>query len=445
MSQASGQAMAPPPPQASSTRPAQAATGATAPATAATAPGTATTPATAATKPASGLSTPAWLARIRLLTAVTLLVAGLVGAGSALAVWRATDSAAANAEQLLRAQDIKVSMLRADALATNAFLVGGLEPADRRAAYDAAISQANRDIVDAAQAQPADRQVLEALGQAVADYTNAMTLARANNRQGFPVGAGYLNQGSTELRSAALPLVDALISANDDRARSGMTVTLWPFLLLAVTALALLTLVWVNQRLAARFRRRVNPGVALAGLAALVGLGFATVATFAQSTESSTVRTGSYAQAVAASDARSAGNDAKANEALRLVSRGSGKAYEQKWVAAAKTVTDTGVAGRQWSAYAAAHAKIVALDDGGDWDGAVAAATTAAGGSATADFTAFDDAAKAQVEARSNATTSALQGGLVVLLVAAAFGFVLCLLAAGLAWRGVSQRLEEYL
>ena len=44
----------------------------------------------------------------------------------------------------MRVQDIQTSLLRADALATNAFLVGGLEPAEQRAEYDEAIDDVLR-------------------------------------------------------------------------------------------------------------------------------------------------------------------------------------------------------------------------------------------------------------------------------------------------------------
>ena len=58
--------------------------------------------------------------------------------------WQANRTAAADTEQLIRVQGIKTNLLRADALATNAFLIGGLEPAEQRAAYDGAIDQTVR-------------------------------------------------------------------------------------------------------------------------------------------------------------------------------------------------------------------------------------------------------------------------------------------------------------
>ena len=44
---------------------------------------------------------------------------------------------------------------------------------------------------------------------------------------------------------------------------------------------------------------------------------------------------GSFQSVVDGSSARTAANDAKANESLRLIARGSGAAFEEAWVAAA--------------------------------------------------------------------------------------------------------------
>ena len=93
---------------------------------------------------------PTNLARIRLLAIVVCLVFGALTALQLALAWQANRTAAADTQQLIRVQGIKASLLRADALATNAFLIGGLEPAEQRAAYDDAIEQTVRSITDAA-------------------------------------------------------------------------------------------------------------------------------------------------------------------------------------------------------------------------------------------------------------------------------------------------------
>ena len=73
------------------------------------------------------------------------------------------------------------------------------------------------------------------------DYTGDMELARANNRQGLPVGGAYLRKASGELRLTTLPIVDELVSANSTRARDAMDAHHpWLVLLPTLVAVALL-------------------------------------------------------------------------------------------------------------------------------------------------------------------------------------------------------------
>ncbi|WP_050766620.1 hypothetical protein [Janibacter sp. HTCC2649] len=416
-------------------------------ATAPSAPGAVTGRQTGASRTTS--TTPGWLAQWRLVIAAVCVLASTLTALMLLNTWQDTRAASADTAQLVRVQTIKVNLLRADALATNAFLVGGLEPAEQRAAYDSALVEVERTLTDAAQAQPADRAALAALNEAVLTYTSSMELARANNRQGFPVGAAYLNQASTGLRSTALPLVDNLVTANQQRSRDAMSPLPW-ILVVLPGLLALVALGWLNQQLAQRFRRRFNVGIVAAGAATLVMVGLAAVAAGNQGSEDSRLLKGSYATVVDGVIARSAANDAKANESLRLISRGSGATYEKKWEAAAATIVDKtsgealGSVAGQWSTYAAAHAKIVALDTEGNWDQAVAAATSSASGSSTAAFNAVDDSLRKVVDAAGNRTTDDLDSGRFLFLGLLILALVAGLAGAAAAWRGVTTRIEEY-
>ncbi len=394
-------------------------------------------------------STPAALTRLRTLVTVTVLVAAVCSAVVLVLGWDANRSAAADTEQLIRAQAIKTDLLRADALATNAFLVGGLESADQRGAYDDALASVTEGIAAAATAQPADEQVLARLNGAVLDYASTIELARANNRQGLPVGSAYLQQASSGLRATALPLVDVLVEANADRAESAMAGQ-HPWLLIWPAALAVGLLLLVNRWVAERFRRRVNVGLALAALGVLA-VGVASVAVAGtRAGDNATVRQGSYAVVVEGAAARTAANDAKSDESLRLIARGSGQAFEDAWTAAAAEVGDAlGTAGSsavraQWQAYADRHQEVVRLDEGGDWDAAVTLATTAGGDGTTAAFATFDDSMGGVIEDAATSATASLRGNTWLFLAAAGLCVVLGLAAAAAAWRGVSVRLEEY-
>ena len=159
--------------------------------------------------------------RLRLLSlgvVVAGLVIGLIGALTFAYLALSLSRAKADTAQLIRVQKIQSNLLSADATATNAFLVGGLEPPAQRAAYDQAMSSTSSLIAEAARAQPADGSALAALNQQVVNYAVAIEQARANNRQGLPVGAQYLRNASAELRADTLPILDNLVSANTARA-----------------------------------------------------------------------------------------------------------------------------------------------------------------------------------------------------------------------------------
>jgi len=392
---------------------------------------------------------PRTLNRLRLGAIAVCLVFGAVMALQLALSWQANRTAAADTEQLIRVQGIKTSLLRADALATNAFLIGGLEPAEQRAAYDDAIDQTVRAITDAADAQPADRAALNELSSAVLDYTGDMELARANNRQGLPVGGAYLRKASGELRSTALPIVDELVSANSTRARDAMDAH-HPWLVLLPTLAGVLLLWLANRWIGRRFHRRVNPGLVLA-IAAIGVVGIvAALVTNGQQNQNEELSAGSFESVVEGSAARTAANDAKANESLRLIARGSGQAFEDAWTAAAQTVDqaleDPTLSGLEgvWSTYKSQHQEIVDLDTGGQWDEAVAEATSTEPGSSSDTFSDFDAQLQDSLSQSGSITTDTLTNGNSVLLFLAVASVLAGLVAAAFAASGINRRLKEY-
>lgn len=389
--------------------------------------------------------------RMRLLAALGVLAALLVGAACANALLTsraAVERAANNTAQVIRVQTIHVQLLRADALATNAFLVGGLEPAEQRAKYDVAISAASRSIAEAAAAQPADGRALGALADRVRAYATLVEQARANNRLGLPVGAQYLKEASAGLRADAIPIVQTITRANEgraqaefDRADSSEQLFLGVAGLLAILGIAL----WL-ARTTHRYLNGSLTGALGLLLVALI-LAASTVGDTGQTTAG--VARGDYATAVALANVSTAANDARANESLTLIARGSGAAFEKAWVADDKLVrTNLDVSvpdlATQWGEYADTHREVRRLDDDGDWEGAVALATTTKADGSAAVFEAFDEQA---TDSRDRASTQAVDelsglGGwtpLYTVVVSLA-----ALLACWLVVRGLGRRIEEY-
>lgn len=394
-----------------------------------------------------------WLASVGVAVALAF---GLAGGQAFRSASGALDRAGANTDQLVRIQAIQTNLVQADADATNAFLVGGLEPPAQRADYLRAVGSATELIAEAAQHQPADGPALGALNQSLVAYASQIERARANNRQALPVGAQYLRDASANLRADARPILKNLVDANDKRVDAEFDnagrAALWLVIvgLLALVVLAL-ELVW----LARRTRRYLNVPLAAGAVVVLVALVVGVVALTAVARSVDTVRTGVYAATLSTAKARIAAFDAKSNESLTLIARGSGDAFEKAWKdsdAAVRTELShlagnpayAGSGALPWPGYVGVHRQIRTLDAKGDWDGAVKLATGTGAKAGNGSFAAFDTASARQLSSLNAKVASRLDGAGTWLPVGGALGVLAGLLAAALAWRGFSHRLEEY-
>ena len=406
-----------------------------------------------AATPATAVGTMDTPQRLRLLSlgvvVVGILVA-LVGVLTFSYLAVSLSRAKADTAQLIRVQKIQSNLLSADAIATNAFLVGGLEPPAQRAVYDQAMSSTSSLIVEASQAQPADAETLSALNQQVVSYAATIEQARANNRQGLPVGAQYLRNASAELRSTALPILDNLVSSNAERAADEMDARagyVFPIIALLALAGVIIGQVW----LARRFKRKINVGMLTSAAVLLVITIASLVAAIQLSSTLSSITNGSFAAVNTAADTRIDANNAKSNESLTLIARGSGQAFEAAWKSSADSVaanlqrlTDRPELVNQWQAYTDVHGEIRALDDGGRWDRAVAQATGSDPESSNTVFGTFDTNLAGYLDGVSQETSSSLAGIQPIAVVFAILALLSGVAVALLGRWGIAARLKEY-
>ncbi len=387
---------------------------------------------------------------------VAALAFALVGGDAFLTRSDRLGAARAQVQQLVRVQEIRSSLETADAAATNAFLVGGLPPAGQREAYLAALDTASTDLTAASGADATDARGLAPVAGAVVRYAGLVESARANNRQGFPVGAAYLRQASALLRAEALEPLSAIVDADAARVSSDLAAARDSTALLLIAAgIGLVLIVGVQVWVAAHSHRYLNTPMLVASAVLLcvaaAGLGTMTVA----QSRVSDVRDHSYAAALAVAQARIAGFDAKAAESLTLVNRGSGAADEKQWQQDAATVraelsvaAKAGVdsqASTRFEAYAGVHTAIRTLDDTqGRWDDAVTRATSAAANGGNGTFAAFDSVTAQILTDREHAAVDGLDSPRIWLVVLGWLTVCAGLAAALLSARGVGQRLAEY-
>ena len=394
--------------------------------------------------------TPGRMRLLGLLAVVAALVLGSVSVSALVSSQNAVERAANNTSQVVLAQSLHVDLLRADAIATNAFLVGGLEPPASRQAYQDAMAKVAKGIAQGSAAQPADAEALGVLSTQVQQYAALVEQARTNNRSGLPLGAQYLKQASAGLRSDAIPTVSAVVAANEQRAQAEFDRSN-SSLQLAFGVLALIALIGVAIWLARRTHRYLNVSLTAGIVLLLIGLVVASVTIGSISQATKQVAAGSYQRAVALADVRTYANDARANESLTLIARGSGQANQDAWKEASDQVVKIlgdndglNYLDAQWTAYTQSHAAIRKLDDGGNWDKAVAAATTSEPGSASAQFDAFDTSVTtARDEAAGSAVRQLQAVGGSAPWFALAIGLA-TLVACWLVIRGIGKRIEEY-
>jgi len=408
--------------------------------------------------PATGTTTPHsdTVRRLNLHTLGLVLAAiafGLVGALAFSEQAYSINRAEGSTDQLIRVQDIQTALLSADATATNAFLVGGLEPSEQRASYEDALARTSSLIAEAAEAQPADREALAALNEQVVTYAGTIEQARANNRQGFPIGAQYVRNASDQLRGDALPILDNLVAANSERAADHMdSISPWVFLVVGLAMLGALYYShrWVSQR----FKRRFNVGLSSAAGVVAVACGARAVTIFNTASHVNDIEDGSFTVVNAAAQARISAYDAKSNESLTLISRGSGATFEETWVSSADQVTSsldvvddvwgTTSAQPNWQDYVDVHVQIRTEDDNGNWEKAVRLATSDAEGSSNATFATFDDGVSRTLSDASSDTSNGLADAGPILVIGAILMLVVGGLAAAAARWGLAERLKEY-
>ena len=401
------------------------------------------------------------LAGLLVLSLLTGLVAGITSAAAA----TGTADLGNRAQPLLvEAETIYSALADADTTAAQAFLAGGLEPTALTRRYEDDLDRATTALTSAARRTPETGRSADAIRRLSADlprYAALVASARANNRQGLPIGAAYLASASTLSRESLQPQAQALFQAAQSEVDDGYgdARSSWWTALLVLLLLALLTALLLAQRHLSRTTRRTfNVPLLIATAVTLVlalGVGGALISQRVHLSEADTE--GSWPVALLA-ETRIAALRERGDEALTLAARSGEGALEADFddttgrlddlLADAREVMPDGPAGGEVRSaaeahrdYVAAHNQVRKLDNAGDYEGAVALAI---GPQTSGAFTRLTDDIGAALEDRKGVFSDEIGAagrGLGLLTV---LGPLLALLVAGLAFAGLRARLEEY-
>ncbi|MFC0115329.1 hypothetical protein [Kibdelosporangium aridum] len=370
------------------------------------------------------------------------------------------------------AQQIYRSLSDADATASSAFLSGGLEPAVLRERYEVDMAQAGAALAKAASdiggIPEAEKQV-DTLGQQLPVYASLVETARTNNRFGLPIGAAYLREASTLMRTKLLPAAQELYRIDVGRLTDEQDdATSFPWLTVALTVVLLGALIATQVHLTRKTNRLVNVGLLVATIAVGIGLIWGVAAGWVSAAAVGSARDDGSQQVDVLVQARIVALKCRADETLTLVARGDGAMYEKEWQELAPTISGKGgsdkdllVKAREAAtdstisqqvrgaidnaqAWQEAHRQLRELDDGGQYERAVDMAIGDKDDSAAKAFNRLDENLSGAIQKGREKfveATSSAENALTGLVPGVA---VLALIGAGGALVGIRQRLREY-
>ncbi len=277
-------------------------------------------------------TTPGRLRLAAVLIAVGAIAFGVVGASAASTRRHAAHAAATQTEPLLvESEGLYASLSDADATAATTFLTGGLEPIGRRQRYVEDLQSASRQLATLTQqvgGSSRARGAVLAITTQLPVYSGLVDTARADNRQGFPVGAAYLRQASTLMREQILPAAGQLYALEARRLnadyRSGVSAA--PLLAAIAVGFVMLGLLVLAQVYVARVSNRILNIPMVAATTLVLALSAWVIVSFLNEQNALVVaqRTGSDSVQVL-SAARILALRAQGDESLALVARGGGE------------------------------------------------------------------------------------------------------------------------
>lgn len=286
------------------------------------------------------------LALLLLAVVILGLVTGLTGMLGARDRGAVLDDIAGHSGPLTIASvEVYRALSDADATSASAFLAGGTEPAELRQRYLDDIARANAALSTAAAGAPTGESAAKVaeLANHVPAYTGLVETARANNRQGLPIGAAYLREASELVRTIMLPAAQRLYEIETGRlAASQAEAGELPWVTITLAVLLIAGLVAIQIFLRLRTRRLLNLGLLVATVFAFAGVLWLGIGAGSSAAHSDASREDGTAQLEALAAARIAGLQARSDEALTLIARGNGAVFEQHFDATTKHLTDPG-------------------------------------------------------------------------------------------------------
>jgi hypothetical protein len=374
---------------------------------------------------------------------------GVLATGADQSRERAVQAARTGTEPLLvHAVNLYTSLSDANATVATGLLAGGLEPASKRARYQHDLlvaSQSLTALTSEAGTSASAPTALATVADELPVYAGLVETARANNRQGFPIGAAYLRQAAASMSGTILPAADRLYRTeaerlNDDYRTGTSNASMAALIAAIVGALGLLLLA---QLYLARVTRRIlNVPMVLATVALIAVSAWAVIGMVSEQNALVAAQRRGSDSVELLSAANVLLSRAQGDLSLALVNRGTDVTDPQDFTDVMHELQTSGLAARLepgFATYQATTNRVQNLENGGALGQAIQAAPAA---SAISDELSSDlDTRIASSQQRfmhSAAAASSDLGGLGLAIP------LITVLAAVLALLGLRQRINEY-
>lgn len=273
-----------------------------------------------------GRTTPGAIGAVVIVSVVLCLFAGLTSANQLSGKISRHDRVLQQTEPLAyAAQRLYVALSTADAAAAEAFLSGGIETPAVRARYQQALADAAGALAEAT-AGASDEQtrlIVARISAELPAFTGLVETARANNRQGFPVGSAYLREASALMRDSLLKNAEELSQSRFAAVRAEQRdIAAMPFTTIGLLLLVLAACGAGSYLLMRRTNRRVNLGLVGAAGASALALVWILLATTIAATALDTGDSGASKEFETLAQARILAQQARTDETLQLIIRG---------------------------------------------------------------------------------------------------------------------------
>ncbi|MRH91515.1 hypothetical protein GFY24_29435 [Nocardia sp. SYP-A9097] len=385
------------------------------------------------------------------------LVSGLVCANQLSEKRTRRDTVLTHSEPLANAaQRLYVALSAADATASSAFLSGNIESPDVRTRYRQALADAAAALAEATTgaSDQQTREIVASISAELPTYTGLVEAARANNRQGLPVGSAYLKQASSLMQSSVLPNAERLHANRLAHLRSDQRdISTLPVLSVIMLLVLLLAFAAGSVVLLRHTNRRFNLGVGAAAAATVVVLLWIVTASIIATGVIDTGSKGATARFETLAKVRILAQQARTEETMQLIIRGDIGESENRFGRKINelrddltTVTEANsTAATAFSSWQAGHVAEVKAYQANDYNGAVAQAIGVTPESSAIRFAALDEALRTELDRTRQEVRDGVDGAGDAFLLSQ-FGSLALLIAAAVATAGgIWPRLKEFL